>query len=394
MIRTNPPLFQLLDPRLYRQLSLHPTTKSLLEAEFYAQHKDTLEKLVNSSQTLTQEPKPAIEKKNLKIVSWNIEKGKNLSGILKTLQTEKELTDPDILVLIEVDMGMFRSGNRNIALEIAQALGMNGIYHTNYLELSLGDQEEQSIIAAQGLAASNTIGLHGNAILFRGELLSHQAISLPDCLDPMTSFQKRCGANKASLAIIQTPQLGPVSIVGVHLDIDTTIECRTLQAQFLSQYLQATKIPEPIIMCGDFNTTTLDRSQRYRLLKEGGWLMLRREEPLRRQFLEPWNREPLFQFLEKDGFLYKPYNILSIPTAFYPYYRLKILEKAVPSWSLPLIQWKFSRLPWPGLPLELDWFFIKGIPAATQARPAIVEVESISPNRISDHLPLILNLRR
>ena len=59
----------------------------------------------------------------IRLVTWNIEKGKRWALLDKCLEIESIRT-ADILCLSEVDDGMARSGNRRIAFEIGERLDM------------------------------------------------------------------------------------------------------------------------------------------------------------------------------------------------------------------------------------------------------------------------------
>jgi len=83
----------------------------------------------------------------ISVVTWNIARGVKYGKILETLQT----IDADILLLNEVDRFNKRSGNRNIAHDLAKSLGMNYVYAVEFIEIS-------SFL-------SKTEGEHGQAIL-------------------------------------------------------------------------------------------------------------------------------------------------------------------------------------------------------------------------------------
>lgn len=70
----------------------------------------------------------------LKIVTWNIERGVRLSAIAATLQE----FDADVVLLQEVDRFADRSGNRDIALELGKALGMHWATVGEFQEIGEG----------------------------------------------------------------------------------------------------------------------------------------------------------------------------------------------------------------------------------------------------------------
>lgn len=79
------------------------------------------------------DPRPEI-----KVVTWNIQRGAEFDRILSTLQT----LDADVLLLQEVDMFCRRTGGRDVAGELADALGMNWLCAGEFQEIgeSLGRQ--------------------------------------------------------------------------------------------------------------------------------------------------------------------------------------------------------------------------------------------------------------
>src|SRR5437588_8699629 len=63
----------------------------------------------------------------VRLVTWNIEKGKRWPLLEKCLKSEP-IRSADILCLQEVDQGMARSENRDIAHEIGERLGMEVVF--------------------------------------------------------------------------------------------------------------------------------------------------------------------------------------------------------------------------------------------------------------------------
>jgi len=92
---------------------------------------------------------PAVLPERLAVVSWNIERGVRFAGVLDTLKT----LDADVLLLQEVDRYCDRSGGRDVAANLAAALGMNWIFAGEFQEIGEG---------TKGRGA-----LHGQAILSR-----------------------------------------------------------------------------------------------------------------------------------------------------------------------------------------------------------------------------------
>jgi len=92
----------------------------------------------------------------VRIVTWNIEKGKRWPLLEKCLESEA-IRSADILCLNEVDEGMARSGNLRIADEIASRLGLQAVFGQTFREFSKGVGDE--LLAA----GENTTAIQGNA---------------------------------------------------------------------------------------------------------------------------------------------------------------------------------------------------------------------------------------
>ena len=63
----------------------------------------------------------------MRIVTWNIEKGKRWP-LLERCLSHETIRTADILCLNEVDEGMARSGNLRIGHEIGKRLGMEVVF--------------------------------------------------------------------------------------------------------------------------------------------------------------------------------------------------------------------------------------------------------------------------
>ena len=98
-----------------------------------------------------------VEKNNFTIVEFNAARGThwlNLVDVLKSF-------DADALILNEMDIGMARSDQQHVTRLLAYTLKMNYAWGIEFLELTRGTKEEQTL--TKGM--DNFLGLHGNAIL-------------------------------------------------------------------------------------------------------------------------------------------------------------------------------------------------------------------------------------
>src|SRR5499427_3464673 len=108
----------------------------------------------------------------LRAVAWNIQRGAQLDD-LRRVVVSPPFAGADVLLLSEVDVGLGRSGNRNVARELADALGMSYAFGVSYLALTddFGDN-------AAGL--ENTLALSGAAIISRYPIGRVENVDLPE----------------------------------------------------------------------------------------------------------------------------------------------------------------------------------------------------------------------
>lgn len=123
----------------------------------------------------------------LRVVEWNIQRGARLEDIIDALTTHPVLRFADLLLLNELDDGMVRSRNLNVAFELGRALEAHAVFGVEYIELTKGAGDEAR------LAGENTSALHGNAILTRHPFSDPQIIQLPRCENNFESKERRVG---------------------------------------------------------------------------------------------------------------------------------------------------------------------------------------------------------
>lgn len=251
---------------------------------------------------------------------WNIERGLNLEDIKAALtgsvelrvdssgggkQGQKELMasqlsalrDVDVLVLNEADLGMKRTGYRDVARELAGALQMNYVYGVEFVEVDpifeLGTEEVHLPEAQADVRLSEDLkvdrqqyrGLHGTAILSRYPIERARVLRLPVCYDwygkelkaisklesgrrwsAHKLFQERIqrelrhGGRMALIADVAIPDLptGAATVVAAHLENKCDPSCRRRQAEAVLSELKDDA--HPVILAGDFNTTSHDNT--------------------------------------------------------------------------------------------------------------------------------------
>jgi endonuclease/exonuclease/phosphatase family metal-dependent hydrolase len=108
----------------------------------------------------------------MKVVSYNIQFGRGLDGVIDLVRTSRAIRGADIICLQEVDQGWKRSGDKDQAQEIA------GLLPTYYYVYGSSFDVDASSHSAHG-AVINRRRRHGNMILSRWPILSSRCINLP-----------------------------------------------------------------------------------------------------------------------------------------------------------------------------------------------------------------------
>lgn len=284
--------------------------KELLETPF-----------VENSAELRDSSAASQKNSRLRVAQWNIERGmafddiraalggremftKHLSArqhkldakeLERVLEESQMLSQADVIVLNEVDWGLKRSDYRNVAKELAAALGMNYAFGVEFVEvdpLTLGTdklegeeiENRDELISNLAVDRQRTTGLHGNAILSRYPLKNVRIVRFQtqghDWFDgekkQVSALEKgkrktsevaflekvmrevRRGGRMMLLAEIEDARIpgGRATIVNAHLEAKTKPSNRHRQ---LEEALAAIKtIDHPVILAGDLNTSGSD----------------------------------------------------------------------------------------------------------------------------------------
>lgn len=273
---------------------------------------------------------PAIGK-IVRVAQWNIERGLEFDAIRLALTDSKQfnalmedkgskadektrdeiaeqlrvLQQSDVIVLNEVDWGLNRTRFRNVAAELAEALGTNYAYGVEFVEvdpITMGidqqvavreveetysephhDREEMLAYVKQIMTPDpqRYRGLHGTAILSRYQLdnvrlipfatrahdwyADEKKVSIPEKVEAKISAtlfkeqlvrQVRRGGRMMLLADIADADFpsGKVTVVATHLEDVTTPANRQKELQEILERIQT--IDHPVILTGDMNTST------------------------------------------------------------------------------------------------------------------------------------------
>jgi endonuclease/exonuclease/phosphatase family metal-dependent hydrolase len=330
---------------------------------------------------------------SLRVLQWNIEKGKQLAGILRHLDDDPWMRRADLILLNEVDCGTARGGNVDQARCIAGALGMHCAWLPTFVECTKGTGSD---LDAPG---ENTRGLHGLAILSRWPILAARAATVPSCHDYFDFHEKRFGGRRGLYTLIAAGDLRLVAAT-THLEVRRTPRCRA--AQFgafllgLDESLAAwgreglgrrEKSDVPVILAGDWNTNTFRRGT----LAWSAWEFLRLVttpvETLSAQLVAPFAREPLFDLLAAERFAVRPCND-AVPTAAQDLGSVEDLA-ALPA-SLARGVARAFRLSGRVLRMRLDWIAVRGL--QVRGRPVTLPAAGPDGHDLSDHAAIGVDL--
>lgn len=332
-------------------------------------------------------PSPGVA---MKAVAWNIERGKHLNAVIQTLKNHPALKEADLYFLTEVDWGMARSGNRNVAAEIGEALGLYCYFAPSYYNLTKGHGSERH------LAGKNAEGLHGKALLSRFPLSNLQVVKLPNATDKLRSQEARLGEKRALMGSLKIGT-ETLSLVCTHFDAFSSPETRAAQ---LKPVLNLCASTSHALIAGDWNTNTLNTTNglmlTFSVLKQilltGPQKMIREHHP----FPERRFEKPLFDLLRREGFDFERCNEPGVGT-----YDLvsndedlgRMARDQFPQW---ILEWINRQVEKAGghISLKLDWFAAKNLKCGKNRVIRLKTGEDYDPKeRPSDHHPIVLEFR-
>ena len=363
-------------------LSAHRSTSELRASQVYRELARWIDQVLNTPSVGSFAGASAPAKARYRCVAWNLERGIHLPGQLVALREHPYLRESDLLLLTEADAGMARSGNRDVARELAQGLGMHYAFLPCYLNLSKGAGQESEV------DGHNRLGLHGNALLSRYPIRNVRRIGLVNGIDKMAGREKRLGTQTALAAEIAFPN-EPLTVAVVHLDAQSTQEHRRQQ---LRDVLAALPDSGPVLVGGDWNTTTYNSSHAfYAIMGFALRVLIGVERTITRHYLHPHNHfeRRMFEDLERQGYDFRGCNLIGEPTFAYDIADLKArknLGEWVPAWCFAFIRWAL-RNHGGRCPLKLDWFATRGV---TSANPVVIHELRAKDGgpQLSDHDPI------
>ena len=247
---------------------------------------------------------------------FNMERGVHLDAQIEFLQACPDVQPFDLLLANELDDGCVRSGGRDVAAELARALGMYYVFGLEFIELT-------------DLCG----GMHGNAVFSRWPIVWAEVLRLPEQYNWYFDRQKRIGGRCAVFAKIDLGgrQIGAVS---VHLENRTDGAGRCAQMRAVLEHAGRVFGGLPVVIGGDLNTNTFDG-------RDTGAIQRLAAKPslLREQIAQIDRYEPLLADCEQAGYAWRTASGGGQPTR----------RKPVPDGK--------------ALPLRLDWILPRGLRA-------------------------------
>jgi endonuclease/exonuclease/phosphatase family metal-dependent hydrolase len=364
-------------------LSRCRSTAELLDLPIYRALAPTLERLLATPDAGSFARGRAGAKKTYRVVAWNLERGIELDRQLEALSSHPYLSNADLFLLTETDVGMARSKNRDVARILAKELGLHYVFAPCYLNLAKGAGLERD---AEG---ENELGLHGNAILSRYPIRNARSIQLENGKDKMAGREKRLGRQSALAAEVDLPELA-LTAVAVHLDAQSRQSHRRDQIRDVLKSLEEGGERGPAILGGDWNTTTHNSSRAFHAIM-GYWLrvFLGADRAIE-HYLHPYLRfeRELFQSLLDHGFDYREANVLGERTMSYDVACGKTRENLgewIPGWCFAFIRWALRNHEG-RCPFKVDWFATRALRAES---PVVLhEFREGCEVPLSDHDPI------
>jgi endonuclease/exonuclease/phosphatase family metal-dependent hydrolase len=373
--------------RYFPQLLEFESSAELERSALYRKIKPEVERILNAVAGEDFAPPISGKTETVRALAWNIERGIRFDGIAGALENHAALKNKDLLLLTELDYGMARSGNRNVARELAERLKLNYVFAPVYIALQKGSGVEASA------AGENTKSLHGLALFSKYPIKNAQTVALPNGKDKMLGKEKRLGYLRALVADIEHPA-GAFRAVTVHLDAHSSRAHRHLQMKIILDHLD--KLPDlPTVIGGDWNTTTYNAQSAnraiigyFRSIAAGFKNMTKNHFPHPDRYFE----RGLFRELERRGFDYKNMNETGAGTLHYDMENAAYntnLSDWVPKWCFPFIFWAAGRVGG-RVSARLDWFAGRRIKAVGKPQN-VGNLTDADGAPLSDHDAIVLD---
>jgi endonuclease/exonuclease/phosphatase family metal-dependent hydrolase len=318
---------------------------------------------------------PPRDPERVRAVHWNIEHGNWYPRVEQAFRSNPELVNPDLVSLNETDLGMARAANRDVAADLAAALGLHGAWAPLFLETTHGRDDDVLEAAGRG----NQESLFGLALLSRWPIGEARIVELAGTQRLQFDTEGMFGRHIALVATIERPR-APFVAVTVHLDVHRTRRNRARQMHRLTEAL--TGETRPLILAGDFNSHTFDRGYVWNTIEAALVLSTLPGDSVRRRLLWPDRHpavEPLFDAMREAKLEWERY-VDRKPTLQLRFSRVPEAHGPIGSIAARVLRWAERRGQ-----LRLDWFAGRGW---REGRGATVSGLD-GPGLASDHAPLV-----
>lgn len=252
----------------------------------------------------------------LRTLVFNMERGVNLQETIDFLRFCPKIQPFDLILANELDDGCNRSGGRDTAREIAEALGLNYVFGLEFIELT---------------DPTHPKGYHGNAVFSRYPIVWAETLRLPESYNWYFDRQRRIGGRNAVLAKLDVGGK-PVGVASIHLENRTDGAGRLAQMQAVLDECMRVFPGMPVILGGDLNTNTFDGRDKQEIGKLAECPALQQEQMARVDEFEP-----LLPLCERAGYAWRRASGGGEPTR----------RKPLPDGST--------------LPMRLDWILPRGL---------------------------------
>jgi len=204
---------------------------------------------------------------SIRVVSWNIDRGAKLQGILDFLAEAKA----DLVLLQETDVNAKRTANRHVARELSHGLGMNYVFAPEFQELAQG--------------SSGSPAYHGQATLSPWPLSNSRVLRFQNqtsfwrprwFLPKIALLQRRIGGR---IALVSEVSAGGHKLLAynVHFESRGSEVLRCSQLEECLADVGRYGPSEPIIVAGDFNMNVM-RNGALQAIKRSGFHKIPSEE--------------------------------------------------------------------------------------------------------------------
>ncbi|HXJ70524.1 MAG TPA: endonuclease/exonuclease/phosphatase family protein [Verrucomicrobiae bacterium] len=319
----------------------------------------------------------------LRVGHWNLEHGNRFDAIARALETHPALVDTDLVTLNEVDLGMARSGNRDVARELASRLGLHAAWGALFHESTRG-RDDDALTAAP---SDNAESLFGLAILSRWPLANARLVPLPGPERLLFERERMTGRFVALVCEVAHP-VRPFVAATVHLEVHRSRAHRAAQMRRVLESLDGES--RPVVLTGDWNTHTFDRGEPHATVEAALALLAWPGRSLATRLIHPdrgRHREWVFDELSRAGFHWERYADRS-PTLGLRFERLgevHALPRPLRAIASRGLAWAERRAQ-----LRLDWIAARGFLHDAGIGETITGLDG--PGRASDHAPIVAEL--